>query len=1035
MKKTNKLVSLLLVLAMVLTMLPMAVLAEDTTTETVLYLKPNSNWTQANARFAAYLFGSSYVWLDATLVEGTEDIYAVTVPSEYVGWTIIFCRMNPNNTTNSWNNKWNQTGDLTWPTEGNLYTINSGVWDSGSNGYWSSYTPPSTECEHSYEGQVIAPTCTTVGYTVYTCTLCGTTTTGDETAIVDHTYGDDNVCDDCGFEATYVTTYFVNVAGWDAVYAYAWNNDSNNAWPGVAMTAAGTNVNGYDIYEVTFNVAYENVIFHNNAGTQSADQTLLADLYFDAVTGGWYNTADEVPNPVVDSLATNYTLNGSFNNWAGTAFTRWVAGNSYAYVQLELDAYTHYEFKIVADGSWLSCADGVTGTVNDLYFTSDVVGNCTLDTGVAGTYFFTVNMDTNTLSVNYPVCEHSFEEGVCTFCGEEDPDYVPPACTHENTTTETYDATCTAGGSWSETCNDCGEVVNSGSSPATGHDYVDGICTLCGKEKIEGITIYFQNNWMWSDVRIFYWGIDNGPNWPGNLMEPYGNDGTYDVYVTVIPYDVSGIIITGVKNDDSGLVDQTPDITEGWYDGICYYMTWNDGNAVGTADIDDILPPEPECAHSYSETGRIEPTCYDSGCIFFACGLCGDTYEYNLDPFGHRPADCNKGDGTHYSMCCVCLETLGDPVEHTFVDGVCTCGETLTMKIYFQNNWMWTDVCMYYWFSDNHATYVWPGVYMDYYTNDGTYDIYVWEVPVTVAGMVINGIKNDGSGETDQTPDITEGWYDGICYYMTWNDGNQVGSESIDVILSEELPNPEKIEGLTAVSATTDSITVEWAEANNVVKYWVFVDGEIYNSTTDTAITINKLAQSTTYTVAVTALLEDGTVLALGDADTVSAKTNGYSFNFSYSNDTDSITLNWAAEGSIKTWIYFGTDPSNLSLYASSTDSTYTIKGLDSNSGYYVTLSFLIDGKVVSLPYTTQVVTAVDEDLKVTLTTDETVSISWNAVEDSTKYWIYVDGTILCSTTVTNYTFEGWSVEELANAEITVKGYNSNGVYDYYPAA
>ena len=50
---------------------------------------------------------------------------------------VIFCRMNPSSSTNNWNNKWNQTGDLTIPTDGkNLFTVPSGAWN-GSTSTWS----------------------------------------------------------------------------------------------------------------------------------------------------------------------------------------------------------------------------------------------------------------------------------------------------------------------------------------------------------------------------------------------------------------------------------------------------------------------------------------------------------------------------------------------------------------------------------------------------------------------------------------------------------------------------------------------------------------------------------------------------------------------------------------------------------------------------------------------------------------------------------------------------------------------------------
>ena len=111
---------------------------EPEVTEKVVYLKPNSNWTQSNARFAAYFWGGTVgeKWVSMTAVgDGT---YEVHLPEGYdYGCNVIFCRMNPNTTANNWNNKWNQTSDLKTPTDGkNLYTVKSGTWDKGG-GTWS----------------------------------------------------------------------------------------------------------------------------------------------------------------------------------------------------------------------------------------------------------------------------------------------------------------------------------------------------------------------------------------------------------------------------------------------------------------------------------------------------------------------------------------------------------------------------------------------------------------------------------------------------------------------------------------------------------------------------------------------------------------------------------------------------------------------------------------------------------------------------------------------------------------------------------
>ena len=114
---------------------------EPEPTENYIYLKPNSNWKKGGARFAAYFFNNSTntnTWVSMTDSDG-DGIYEVVVPDGT--WpNVIFCRMNGSNTTNDWNknNKWNQTGNLTIPTDGkNLFTLSSTAsWD-GATTTWS----------------------------------------------------------------------------------------------------------------------------------------------------------------------------------------------------------------------------------------------------------------------------------------------------------------------------------------------------------------------------------------------------------------------------------------------------------------------------------------------------------------------------------------------------------------------------------------------------------------------------------------------------------------------------------------------------------------------------------------------------------------------------------------------------------------------------------------------------------------------------------------------------------------------------------
>ncbi|MBQ7133533.1 MAG: starch-binding protein [Ruminococcus sp.] len=121
-------------------------------------------------------------------------------------------------------------------------------------------------------------------------------------------------------------------------------------------------------------------------------------------------------------------------------------------------------------------------------------------------------------------------------------------------------------------------------------------------ETTETFDVYFTNNWLWTDVSIYYWGVDGAPVWPGFLMEKVDtNQDGHDVYKAELPVGVTGMIINGIKNDGSGSRDQTPDITE-FVDGRGYSMSWNDGNIVV---IDDSRVEETEEAPVSDETNKV----------------------------------------------------------------------------------------------------------------------------------------------------------------------------------------------------------------------------------------------------------------------------------------------------------------------------------------------------------------------------------------------------------------------------------------------
>ena len=108
------------------------------TKDTKLYLSPGV-WNVDGARFAAYFYtnGGGNEWQSCKLVSGETDIYEVSPSKSYAN--VIFCRMNGSTTANNWDNKWNQTNDLTWGGTKTLYTI-SGWGGDKSPGAWSVYS-------------------------------------------------------------------------------------------------------------------------------------------------------------------------------------------------------------------------------------------------------------------------------------------------------------------------------------------------------------------------------------------------------------------------------------------------------------------------------------------------------------------------------------------------------------------------------------------------------------------------------------------------------------------------------------------------------------------------------------------------------------------------------------------------------------------------------------------------------------------------------------------------------------------------------
>lgn len=364
-------------------------------------------------------------------------------------------------------------------------------------------------------------------------------------------------------------------------------------------------------------------------------------------------------------------------------------------------------------------------------------------------------------------------------------------------------------------------------------------------------TIYFENNWLWTDVRCYFWGDGvTCSEFPGEAMNNVGTRNSHELYSIDLPAGVTGLVISGVKDDGSGNRDQTPDITEGIVDNAGWMMRWDNGNLVDSFTYDPANPDEGGSTGGSTGGAATEGTTYTVAGVAALCGSewsTTDTYNdmtFNAETglyektFTGVPAgfyECKVaadhawnqswggGSGEYGNYGFELTEEMN--VTITFNASTKTVGHVTsastgaterptpeapdidwedTITVYVGDSAYWNNVYVYCWTqgsSDQNAA--WPGVEMEW---DGERMLYYYEIPT----YYVNIIFSDGNGT--QTADmIVPG--DGALY-------DNVTNTWIDI---EDYIPPVPAEN------TTEEVTVHvkddagWGEV--YVYYWG-ADGE-----------------------------------------------------------------------------------------------------------------------------------------------------------------------------------------------------------------
>ncbi len=304
------------------------------------------------------------------------------------------------------------------------------------------------------------------------CSVCEET---DGENLVNHYYVDGK-CSWCDATITSWTTVYVdNAAGWENVYFYAWSNTESigtyQLWPGKLMTL------GEDgFFTAQIPASYENVIFSNGNGTQTADLKVPTGdaVIYNNSTNGWSAPACEhsyfypcdahcqlcgeltnenASHSIVHSEAVAGTDCQTYDGtveywycsdcgycWLDEALTQQtnrmslstVGAHSYFY---PCDAHCQVCGELTNENASHSIvhSEAVAGTDCETYdgtveywYCSDC-GYCWLDEALT--------QQTNRMSLS-TVGAHNYSEGTCSVCGEADPDYVEPGDPDQGATVE-----------------------------------------------------------------------------------------------------------------------------------------------------------------------------------------------------------------------------------------------------------------------------------------------------------------------------------------------------------------------------------------------------------------------------------------------------------------------------------------------------------------------------------------------------------------------------------------------------------------------
>ena len=310
-------------------------------------------------------------------------------------------------------------------------------------------------------------------------------------------------------------------------------------------------------------------------------------------------------------------------------------------------------------------------------------------------------------------CEHVWVDADCTtpktcsLCSETEGEALGHSY---GEATETVAPDCTNAGEQQSTCSVCGDVKTE-TVTALGHNYVDGICSVCGEELPLEATIDFSTTGQRTEYSTSTQKWENdGLTLINNKASSTTNIGDYSnparfyksTQIIVSFPGMTSLVINATGIESKYLWEATLDAT-----GLTYTVseqvytitfaeptdsiTLTAANQVRANSITAYGAGASPCEHDYVGVETQAPSCTVEGVTTYTCSKCGESYTEAIATVPHnygegvetQAPDCtNAGVKTYTCTVCGDVKTEDIPANgHNYVDDICDiCGAVKAYK-------------------------------------------------------------------------------------------------------------------------------------------------------------------------------------------------------------------------------------------------------------------------------------------------------------------------------------------------------------------